>query len=760
MSPDPPPGHPRLTLAQLWVSGAAVLLGLAYLWGIVIPEELSRIPEGFGPMRHWDLETYFLPKFAFGSSEMLRGDLPVWNRFEFGGVPFLAAAQPAAVYIPKILLFGLWDPGTALRLFMIGHFVLLAALFLIFARDQGMGRVGALAGVAFCTFNIPFLTATGHPMEIANLAWVPLLFLISERIGRSPSIVAVAGLAAAVAVQITAGYPQFTMDCGVLLAVHAVVRFVTGAWPHPPWKTIPLLLAGFLMGAMVAGIQVLPLADLVLFTGRLDMAEEMASRTEAFSSAVYLRLLLAFPALLGFAGAGIDRRGVAPLVGALTCVFILVGGWRLLRLLPGFSAVRLAGTWPLLLQFFLAWLVAHGASRFATSDPAERAGPIARVLVGGVGLSWAIVCLVAGLLPEWIASSPLARFLGLSAEGRPFLVSGLGLAGGLLLAAFAFGTGRLRDSRVLATGGVGLVLAGQLSAFPFGRALGHLAPPEVAYRSTKLIPKERLGSSRVLSLFDARGGFHLLDRVENPFGREGSLPPPRLTKVEKHLGVVVQMMRISWEELARSRGFLDTFDVRFLVAPRTLAGPFARLGFRDTGLGDRMVAVLEAEDPLGRAWGVYGVTLAGSPEAAFDRLLSPDFDPRRQVILDTSPRGEYPRLASGPPTPARVRHLAPTLTEVEVEMRSPGVLVLADSCFPGWRVSVDGHPTTLLCANYLVRGVELEQGHHLVRFEYRPASVRWGLGLSALALPAVAGVLLRAAWRRRTRRARALKGAA
>ena len=280
------------------------------------------------------------------------------------------------------------------------------------------------------------------------------------------------------------------------------------------------------------------------------------------------------------------------------------------------------------------------------------------------------------------------------------------------------------------------------------------------YRSTKLIPKERLGSGRVLSLFDARGGFHLLDRVENPFGREGSLPPPRLTKVEKHLGIVVQLMGISWEELARSRGFLDTFDVRFLVAPRKLAGLFARLGFRDTGLGHRMVAVFEAEDPLGRAWGVYGVTVAGSPEAAFDRLFSPDFDPRRQVILDTSPRGEYPRLASGPPTPARVRHLAPTLTEVEVEMRSPGVLVLADSCFPGWRVSVDGHPATLLCANYLVRGVELEQGHHLVRFEYRPASVRWGLGLSAVALPAVAVVLLRAAWRGRKRRARGPEGVA
>jgi hypothetical protein len=89
--------------------------------------------------------------------------------------------------------------------------------------------------------------------------------------------------------------------------------------------------------------------------------------------------------------------------------------------------------------------------------------------------------------------------------------------------------------------------------------------------------------------------------------------------------------------------------------------------------------------------------------------------------------------------------VAPTRTELEVELSRPGILVLADSCFPGWEVTVDGERQDPLCANYLVRGVELEEGHHLVRFSYRPVSVRWGALASGGAAIVVLAIFGRAA---------------
>jgi hypothetical protein len=276
--------------------------------------------------------------------------------------------------------------------------------------------------------------------------------------------------------------------------------------------------------------------------------------------------------------------------------------------------------------------------------------------------------------------------------------------------------------------------------------------PDSPYRSTLLIPEVELREGRILSLFDVRGGFNLLDRVENVFGREGSLSPPRFGRLERRLGAFVQMLKLDWEQLGKSPGLLDTLDVRFVVAPTRRAKAFDPLRLPDTGWGDRYVTVLRNAHPLGRAWVAYGVTVARSEEDALERVLAPDFDPRRQVILETATRGHYPASSALPPTPVTVRRFAPTLIELDVKTDRPGILVLADSCFPGWKVTVDGEPRELLCANYLVRGVELKEGHHLVQFSYKPASVRWGALASGGAAIVILAIFGRATLRARKAR--------
>ena len=67
---------------------------------------------------------------------------------------------------------------------------------------------------------------------------------------------------------------------------------------------------------------------------------------------------------------------------------------------------------------------------------------------------------------------------------------------------------------------------------------------------------------------------------------------------------------------------------------------------------------------------------------------------------------------------------------LQATSNGPGVLVLADSYFPGWRVFVDGKEEKLLRANYFFRGVGILPGDHRVEFRYDPMMFKIGLGVS------------------------------
>ena len=72
---------------------------------------------------------------------------------------------------------------------------------------------------------------------------------------------------------------------------------------------------------------------------------------------------------------------------------------------------------------------------------------------------------------------------------------------------------------------------------------------------------------------------------------------------------------------------------------------------------------------------------------------------------------------------------------VEVETKSAGWVLLANTWYPGWEASLDGKTTTNYRADYLFQAVRVEEGSHMIEWRYRPVSI-WigaiGSGLSIL----------------------------
>ncbi len=86
--------------------------------------------------------------------------------------------------------------------------------------------------------------------------------------------------------------------------------------------------------------------------------------------------------------------------------------------------------------------------------------------------------------------------------------------------------------------------------------------------------------------------------------------------------------------------------------------------------------------------------------------------------------------------PAEILEWTPNRIVVEAE--GPGLLVLSEIFYPGWKVKVDGQSSDLEKPLGLLRGVLLESGVHTVAFDFRPILVYLGVLLGILVL---AGIL-------------------
>jgi len=65
--------------------------------------------------------------------------------------------------------------------------------------------------------------------------------------------------------------------------------------------------------------------------------------------------------------------------------------------------------------------------------------------------------------------------------------------------------------------------------------------------------------------------------------------------------------------------------------------------------------------------------------------------------------------------------------QIRVAAEGPGLLVLSEIAYPGWRVTVDGMPAQLQTHFDLLRGVQLSSGAHEIQFSFHPAKVYQGL---------------------------------
>jgi hypothetical protein len=124
--------------------------------------------------------------------------------------------------------------------------------------------------------------------------------------------------------------------------------------------------------------------------------------------------------------------------------------------------------------------------------------------------------------------------------------------------------------------------------------------------------------------------------------------------------------------------------------------------------------------------------IAVEAEEVLQRNGLPDFDRNDEALIDHTVMGDLKgdyglKDGATDPDPPKGRvtitQYRRTSVMLDAETDRPAILVLHDLFYPGWEVTVNDEPRSLLKLNLLFRGVELPPGRHRITFRFNPLSV-------------------------------------
>lgn len=750
------------------IAQALPCLGLALLVLVMFADLLFSGGDRMVSHPSRDIIGQFVAWRTFGFDQMAAGNLPLWNPYIYSGVPFAAGFQ-AALFYPPNLLFLLLPLPVAINWSVALHLILLGWFMHFWALRRGLRPVAGFVIGALAMFSGPVFphVFAGHLPNLCAMPWVPLLLLaIDAWLDKSRPVWLLVAILA-VALQILSGHVQYVYYTALTAGLYSLFRLVS---TRPRARLAIGLLTIHPGAVLLAAVQLLPaLAISDEITRGQGLPYEAAAM---FSFPPENLLTLLVPGFFG-GGAGLAYWGRCHLWEM--SLFIGVGG--LLLALLGITSKRpvaLRADLPMAALLMILALGCHTpAFKWLYSWLPGFDSFRGTAKFGFEAILFVLMLAGAGLDRLWQSPRNGVRF--------PTVILVLGaacLGAGFWLRAHAEGGESIRPliQFILASGEAYQSMDDALATLAARRAGNSLAMGGIALGmcAGALLASRRWTGARwiipVMALFEVFGfGLRWRDTCEISAAR----PPEIMQFLAEHPGdyrifnlfaspnngTVVRrsdiwgddpvMLRRYAEFIKHTQGLdpnADQYDLRsFALHP---LHAMLRLKYVFVREPTGSLRVEETLQPLGQLEIVGDFAVIRDRDEILRTISDPLFDPRRRVILESPPQPS-PRQVDDAGT-ARVIESGTDFLHIEAEVKSPAILLITDSYGEDWRAralpgSTQAH-YQLMPANYVLRAIPLQAGHHRIRVEYAPASFRNGAIVSGLAILVWLAAFMR--WRR------------
>lgn len=738
---------------------------MAMLFGALALLFMSRVlfPAPGQAMGGHDTRALFYPWLTFTREALLNGRLPLWDAAQFAGYPFLSNPQVALFYPPTWLAL-LPPVAMGLAWHVVFHLTIAALGMYLFVRRMSGSDDGAL--LAALAFGFSGFAAAriwaGHIGLLAVAAWLPWILLALAWSGQRRDVWSgiVAGVPLALA--ILAGHTTSLLYLGLVYGLFALYLMLTGGG----WRLLRQLLLAGGVALLLSAVQLLPLAEFATVSSRAGAASLEFATQFSFPPAHLITLLIpeffgeptragywsvpAFDELTYYVGVGVllavalaairpsklaifyfGLMGLGLLLalgsyGFLYEIFFrYVPGFQLARaparaaFLYTFAAAALLGegvaiwqrhsdraTLARLLRWLLAVAVVAGvaglaatAAVFAAQHPSDTSGRYWHQM-GGWGLALLLLVVGSVLLWRWLGTddwSPITDYRS-PMTGKTWLLALLAVW--LVADLWLFGWKLIRQEPMAQHP---LWADAQAIIADSGSADGRVLPWGIS-----IFEQNGAGTVGLASVF----GYNALEVGANT-AFVSAVPDPRSS---------------AYDVLGARYVLAQTPLEQYLDGER----PLTLIGRTDHVLVYERGRVL----PIARLLTQYEVIADETAAAA--RVHDADFDVTTTAVLAAEPDCLLDGAAPGAVT---VTAQEDGYWQMETASDVPALLVLSETAYPGWRVTIDGAEADWQTAYTAVRAVCVPAGEHLVEWRYQP-TVYWLGGLLTLLGWLLVGVAL------------------
>ena len=733
-----------------------------------------------------DFVTFYLgmKKFLFDEVR-LHQEIPYWNPYIFGGMPFWAHFE-STIFYPLGFLFYLLSPEKAYGLTMALHFFLAGLFMYLLARSLGVGAVGGfIASAVFaCNGFLMAILFLGHMSPVESYIWLPLVITFVNRAVHADTSWGNA-VAAGVfwGIQILAGAPQdsfYTFMAATLFLLCTVPRRKAIGASVLRLSSIGLLV--FFTGAGLSSIQIFPALELINESVRAALDNYEWSTLASYPVQGVITILMphffgnyadgstwvgntpwSIPqqnlyvgilpvVLLGFLSlqGRVEKRTV--LFGALLAglALLLAFGhntpvYKLVYMLPGFDRFRAPSKIMVLWAFSMALLAGIAMEGLFSCPRKKSLARLYPLLLSVLFLAVPVVVFhyvpssVLKVFSPFVLADAIPAKIPEAAKTIVGETQRLLLAASLILLVFLL----VRKNRVSQTFAALLLCAFVLAdlGYVHRKAVRHDDRVYAAIERIKERVDAGLGQDR--SLFRVGSYRYTLGaNLEMVLGYQTvggftALFPSRyydyMTRYSEN------KLPEGWVSLfygvTKHHVFMDLLNVKYEIAH-----------------GEKLIALRDSYLP--RAFIVPGARVMRK-EDVLDFMADEGFDPRRTILFERGALSREPAPLSSPsPTVSgqvEITSYRPDRIVLTAEAAGKAYLFLSEIFYPGWKAFIDGQPAGIMRGNYLFRVLELPKGRHTILLEFTPWTIHLGSAVTIVVLLLLGAFALYTVFRQRKR---------